>query len=108
MKLKTKIALKLAKELKLDLSSVQLDDITLEYMEEGNLREGYEVFVTDEEGAFILPEDGEYAYGEKTVVIESGIVPSINETEKEKLKKKRKKEKKILTPYNYRQHRSKQ
>lgn len=77
----TKAKLKLAKLTKVDLSSVTLDEITLYYFEDGDLEEGYEVFILDEEGAYILPPDGEYGYGDKVVVVTQGIVENISPSE---------------------------
>lgn len=79
MKFLTKAKLLLAKSAKIDLNSIQTDTVQLFYFEEGEIQEGYEVFVTDEEGTYILPEDGEYEYNGKTIVVVSGIVSEIRE-----------------------------
>lgn len=81
MKLKTKIALKLAKEVGIELSEHRLDDVTFHTMEDGELEVGQEVFELDDSGAYIMPADGNYKYGERVVVITDGVVTAIEEGE---------------------------
>lgn len=81
MKFKTKAALKLAKMARIDLASQALDEITLYFLDGDELVEGIEVFEMDDNGEYIVPANGSYKWGDKTVVITDGVVESINSSE---------------------------
>lgn len=70
--------LKLAKAL-LRLAEIATDKATLVY--DGELVVGVEVFIEDENGELIAPEDGEYATEDKIYVIASGKVEEIRDKE---------------------------
>lgn len=74
MKLSTKIKLKLAKTANVKLAEFKSGDITFYTLEEETLAENVEVFVMDEEGAYVLPEDGVYPIDGQNVTIEKGII----------------------------------
>lgn len=86
MNLKRKISfglrakIKLAKMLKLDLSSVKTDKGELFFVDADKLDVGVEVFVKDAEGVEIKPEDGEYTFENQIAVVEDGIVTQIKDT----------------------------
>lgn len=85
MNLKRKISfglrakIKLAKVLKLDLSSVKTDKGELFFVDADKLDVGVEVFIKDAEGAEIKPEDGEYTFENQIAVVEDGIVTEIKD-----------------------------
>ena len=72
----SKKLLKLAKAL-LQLAQITTDKAVLVY--EGELVEGVEVFIEDENGELIAPEDGEYVAEDKVFVIEGGRVIEVRE-----------------------------
>lgn len=105
MKFLTKAKLKLAQLAKLELGSTQTDKGTLYYTEEGDLLDGYDVFVLDDDGAYITPEDGEYNYSGKTAYVENGVVIRIesenNNENDENMKKAAKLETEVVTVENF-------
>lgn len=62
---------------KIKLGSQETDKGVLQFPDADDLAQGVEVFVVDDEGNFIIPEDGDYAYDDKIAVIENGIVVEI-------------------------------
>ena len=61
----------------LQLAQITTDKAVLVY--EGELVEGVEVFIEDENGELIAPEDGEYVAEDKVFVIEGGRVIEVRE-----------------------------
>lgn len=75
--------LKLAK-LVVRFAEVETDNGTLTY--DGELAEGTEVYIQDENGEFVAPEDGEYKTETQVITIEGGKVTKIEEIEVEEPK----------------------
>lgn len=75
----TKVKLKLAKMLDISLAEVSTDKGTLYY--DGELGLETEVFFIDEDGNYILPPDGEYMEGDRTLTIENGVITKIDDKE---------------------------
>jgi outer membrane biosynthesis protein TonB len=66
------------KNLLVEFRSVNTDKAVLSWDGEEDLKEGFSVYVTDEEGNHSIPEDGEYVDEEKiTYVVENGIVKEV-------------------------------
>lgn len=106
MKFKTRVELKVAKLMKIDLASETLDNFTIYFLEGDELVEGLEVFSMNEDGEYIAFPDGSYSWGEKTVVIENSIVQSINEkteTGEAEMKKMEKLEAEVVTVEDFNQ-----
>lgn len=71
----TDIKFNLAKQHKIKLAEVSTDRGTLYY--EGELEKGTEVRAIDEDGAYVLPENGDYVEGTQIIEVIDGIVVDI-------------------------------
>lgn len=79
MKLLTEAKLKLAKMLKLTLGSVSSNKGNL-YFDGDIFDVGTEMFAMNEEGDYILPDDGDYEVGNQILTLANGIVTDIKES----------------------------
>lgn len=77
LRLKTKAAIRMAAVLKTKLGSVETDKGTLNFVDGDELTIGIEVYVAGDDGENVMPEDGEYAFGDQIAVIKDGIVDKI-------------------------------
>lgn len=69
--------IKLAKVMKEELASVETDKGELFFVEGDTLEVGTEVFIRDAEGADVMPEDGDYKFGDEVAVVKNGVVEEI-------------------------------
>lgn len=81
LRLATTAAIKLAKVMKIKLGSVETDKGTLSFVDGEELAVGIEVYITGEDGQNVMPEDGEYKFGNQIAVIKDGIVEEIKDAE---------------------------
>lgn len=80
-KLKTAMAkfrIAMANVMKAKFSSIETDKGTL-YYDGDELEQGVQVWVRDADEALIMPEDGDYGYGNNIAVVEDGVVVEIRE-----------------------------
>lgn len=80
MKISQKLKLALKSILELQLGEIATDKATLVF--DGELAEGIEVFVKDENEELIPAEDGEYKAEEKVITVAEGKVAKIEDIEK--------------------------
>jgi len=73
--------IKLANMMKVDLASVETDKGELFFVEGDTLEVGTEVFIHDADGADVMPEDGEYKFGDEVAVVKNGVVEEIKSQE---------------------------
>lgn len=77
MNIKEKVRLKLAKMFNINFAEIDTDKGKLQY--EGEIAVGSEVYTLDTEGNVMIPENGEYLYEQKVLVIQEGVITEIKE-----------------------------
>lgn len=70
--------LKLAKMLKIKLGEIDSSKGKL-YFDGDEYSVGTEVYAMDEAGEYVMPENGDYEDGEKTIVVADGVITDIKE-----------------------------
>lgn len=74
----SKFRIAMAEAMKVEFSSIETDKGTL-YYDGDEFEQGIQVWVRDADESLIMPENGDYGYGNKIAVVEDGVVVDIRE-----------------------------